>query len=228
LIERIRLLVASRQALFRESLVAALDRRRRFQVVAQAEAEAQTLAQARGSKPDVAIIDFEMSPEGRRLVAELRNAGCRPLVLASADPGMARVALEAGAHGYVDKNYQLQDFERAIERIHSGDAVVAPGPAHSFLQTLNKEPSGGNPAGDLTERELDVVRLVARGHTNAETGRQLCITEHTVKGHLAKILGKLMLQNRVQLATYALHAGLAEPAQPNEGLAIHHALVEPP
>jgi DNA-binding NarL/FixJ family response regulator len=126
------------------------------------------------------------------------------LTEASTDPGVGG-ALQAGARGYLQKSCDPEALVRTIERVHLGELVVAAQAAP--LLNGHGRPHARTEA--LTDRELEVLRLVARGRTNPGIAHELGITEHTAKEHLANILDKLGLENRVQVATYAVHHGLA-------------------
>ena len=210
----IRLLLVDHQTLLRRCLSALLSRRRDVEVVGEAVTGAQARLRARALRPDVVVVDPEVPDGGPTLVADLcqQLSRCAVVVLTGADGyEAASQALRAGARGYLPKTCEPDDLIRAVERVRRGELVVAPEVDDIVLDGLRSE-STRPPSGDsLTSRELDVVRLIARGRTNPEIARELSITEHTVKGHLAKILGKLRLGNRVQLATYATQRGIAVP-----------------
>jgi DNA-binding NarL/FixJ family response regulator len=210
----VRLLLIDTPMLPRRSLAALLNRRRGFHVVGEAETGSSAVHQARALQPDVAVVELDVPDGGPQLVADLsREApGCAVLVLTQGNEGRAATrALQAGARGYLDKNCEPDDLVRTIERVRTGELVVAPRVAAAVVRELSGEPSRGPASNGLTEREIEVLRLVAYGRTNPEIARELCITQHTVKGHLSNILNKLGLENRVQLATYAMQLGLAEP-----------------
>jgi DNA-binding NarL/FixJ family response regulator len=211
---RIRVLLVVTPALFRHSLAAVLARRRRLEVIGEAETRAEAMRTARHGCPDVVIVDPDVPECGPELVAELchETVGCAVLVLTHAsEDGLVGRALEAGARGYLDKQCEIEDLVRAIERVHLGDLVVSSSVANTAVKDLTRRTIRELHPPGLSARQLEVIRLVARGHTNQEIARALYITEHTVKAHLAKILGKLSLENRVQLATYALEHGLLDP-----------------
>jgi DNA-binding NarL/FixJ family response regulator len=211
-------LIAGSSALARQCVAAALNHDRRFEASPQDRSSA-LVDEARESNVDVAVVDVDGSAPEADAVARLAAGGTAVLALSSSAGG-AKELLEAGARGYLDKNCDLRDLEQAIERVHTGNIVVVTGAAGELLNGNGNQ--DGHP--DLTDRELDVLRLVAIGQTNAEIARQLCITEHTVKGHLGRILSKLALENRTKLAGYAFQRGLAEPLPP----AVQRAPVEPP
>jgi two-component system, NarL family, nitrate/nitrite response regulator NarL len=207
----IRLLLIDHPTLSRRGLAALLARRRDLRVVGEADngAEARALAEAVG--PDVVIVDTHVPGGGATLVADLRRAQprCAVLVLTEDERDEAMGdALRAGARGYVQKNCEPEDLVRAIQRIYLGELLVT-SPAADLLRALARDQAQSN---GLTERELQVLQLVARGYTNRGIAEELSITEHTAKEHLANILGKLGLENRVQVATYAVQHGLAAGA----------------
>jgi len=191
------LLVAT-PTLFRRCLVTVLSRRRRLDIVGEAATGAEALLQARSAQPDVAVVDLEVPEGGPRLVADLcqRVPSCGVLVLTlGREGGVAGSVLEAGARGLLEKQCEIEDLLQAIERVHAGELLVAPAVAHTAVRDLVRGPTREPNVSGLTARQLDVVRLVAQGWTNQEIARELFITEHTVKAHLAKILAKLQLDN---------------------------------
>jgi DNA-binding NarL/FixJ family response regulator len=207
----ITVLVVDRPTLSRRCLAAVLSRRRGLQVIAEAQTGSEALGLAQALRPDVAVVETGV-PGGWQLVADFRREvrDCAVIVLTmGGGEGAASRALHAGARGYIEKSCEPDDLVRTIQRVHHGELVVAP-VAPELLKGLGKEQS---PSG-LTERELDALRLVSMGQTNQEIAQQLGITEHTAKEHVANILDKLGLSNRVQIATYAVQHGLA--AQPEQ------------
>lgn len=210
----IRLLLVDSSPLFRRALAALLNRRRDLRVVGEAGSAAEALARARSLRPDVVVVEPELPDGGPHLVAALAREPPGYAVLALAlghDETTASELLQAGARGYLLRDCEPEDLVRAIQRVHAGELIVAPTVVARVLQDAAGEPARSADSLALTEREREVVGLVARGCTNAQIARALTITGHTVKGHLARILGKLGLENRVQLAIYALHHGLAAP-----------------
>ena len=208
----LRLLLVDHQALLRRCLATLLNRRRGLHVVGEAATGAEARARARALRPDVVVVEPEVPDGGPGLVADLCRelSRCSVVVLTAGDGhDAASQALRAGARGYLRKACELDDLLRAIERVRVGELVVAPEVADGVLNGLGNERSPAPRADGLTGRELEVLRLISQGRTNPEIARELSITEHTVKGHLAKILGKLRLGNRVQLATYAMQRGIA-------------------
>jgi DNA-binding NarL/FixJ family response regulator len=219
--------------MFRQCAAAALGRRRRFRIIGEAADLRAAMIRANRAEPDVVVAQIDPPIGAAELdgVRELASAGRAVLVLSAVQAGEVSQLLKAGARGYLDDSRELQHLEQAIDQIHAGGDIVvatAPGRAEFFVgQGERVRTEVAPPVARLTERELDVLRLVVLGHTNGEIARELCITEHTAKGHLAKILSKLGLNNRVQVAAYALRHRLVEPVQPAPGT-LQRASVEPP
>jgi DNA-binding NarL/FixJ family response regulator len=214
LAEPIRVLLVDAPTLSRRGLAALLSRRSPLRVVGEAATGREALDLVRASSPDVVVVEPAVPEGGPALVAELCRVtpGCAVLVLAlGGEGGAVGRALQAGARAYLQKDCEPRDLVRAIERVHAGELVIAPMLAETAVKELSGGQARAGPAG-LTARELQVLRLVAEGRTNPEIARLLCITEHTTKGHLAKILRKVALDNRVQLTAYAIQQGLAAPS----------------
>lgn len=211
---RIRVFLVDAPMLFRRCLASALSRRRRLEIIGEAATGSEALAAAPALRPDVVVVDPDVPEGGQRLIADLCQEvpACSLLVLTVArEEGAVGRALQAGARGYLEKNCDVGDLVRSIERVRAGELVVAPGLADSVGKDLTASQTAEPRGLVLTAREVEVLRLVALGQTNSWVARELFITDHTVKAHLAKILGKLGLENRVQLATYAMQHGLLAP-----------------
>ena len=215
--ESIRLVLIDQPTLLRRCVVAYLQRRRGLQVVADCGSGALGLALARSNSPDVVVVDPDVPEGGRDLIVELCRAVPKGVVVvltdSSADVSGTSIsqALQAGARAYLDKGCEPEDVVRAVQRAVAGEVVVAANP-RSVAADVNAVAPMSATAAVLTNREREVAQLVAGGFTNAEIARTLSITEHTAKGHLAQILRKLDLGNRVQLATFALQQGLGSHA----------------
>lgn len=209
MLARVRVFLVDRPTLFRRSLGALLHRRRGLQVVGEADNGAQALAQARVLRPDVLVVEPAVPGGGPPLIAALDRevGGCAVLVLTDeGDQKAVGLALRAGARGYLHKDCEPDDLVRAIHCVQAGELVVTRNVISAVLRAPG-EASAGEPGG-LTQREFEVLQLVTRGCRNAEIARGLVVSEHTVKAHLANILYKLGLRNRVELAAFALQHGL--------------------
>jgi len=213
--DTIRLLLVDHHTLLRRALASVLNRRRGFSVVGEAATAMQALEQAHAVRPDIAVIDQDVPGGGAELVSDLSRLVPQSgivVLAANGEPGAATRALLAGARGYLYKTCEPEDLFRAIDRVHRGELMMASGVAEGIVQDMKSDPEGESVTDTLTARELEVLRLAAHGLTNAGIARELCISDHTAKGHLAKILSKLGVDNRVQLATYAAQHGIVVPA----------------
>jgi NarL family two-component system response regulator LiaR len=209
----IRIVIADDHAILRKGIRALLSTEPDLEVVGETGDGLETVAQAAVLKPDVILMDLVMPKmDGieatRRITAE--QPGIRILVLTSfAADDKVFPAIKAGALGYILKDSGPEDLVRAIHQVHQGQPSLEPSIALKVLQELS-QPSQRPPTPDpLSERELEVLRLLAKGKSNREIADQLVITELTVRTHVSNILGKLHLASRTQAALYALKEGLA-------------------
>jgi DNA-binding NarL/FixJ family response regulator len=211
----IRILLVDNETLLRRCLATLLNRRRGLLVVGEVETAAEALDLIQSTEPDVVVVEPDLPEGGPEILAEICRLApdCAVLVLTGDDdPGRASRTLRAGARGYIRKTCELSDLARAIERVHAGELMVASVEASAVLSELGSETSQEPGLSSLTPREMDILKPIARGRTNSAIAQELSITEHTVKGHLARILSKLELENRVQLAAYATQQGLVDPS----------------
>jgi DNA-binding NarL/FixJ family response regulator len=213
--EAVRVLVVDSPALVRECLATLLRRKPQIEVVGDAGTGRDALEQARSATPDVVLVDPAVPDGGPSLVADLCSevpaAGVVVLTSRTGDGSVARM-LQQGVRGYLEKSCDLAAVAQCIKRVHAGEVVIARTLSESLPKDFETFRHGHSAA--LTPREREVLGLVADGLTNGEIARQLCITEHTVKSHLGKILGKLGVDNRVQLATYATEQHILGRAKP--------------
>lgn len=207
----VRLLVVDGLTLMRTALASLLNRRRGLRVVAEAGDAAGALQQAMVNKPDVILLEPSVAGGGPDLVVGLQSQVPEASILVlSRTGGPVSQFLDAGARGYLGGDCSVEQLVVAIREVDAGNLVVAPGAIGASLENLGAQRSAGALA-ILTGRETDVTRLVVQGCSNGEIARRLTITEHTVKGHLGNILAKLGLENRTQVAAYALAQGLGKP-----------------
>jgi two-component system nitrate/nitrite response regulator NarL len=207
----IRVFLVDGPTLNRRCLALALSRKRRLQVVGEAADGSHALAEAPATTPDVIVVDPSVPEGGPTLVADLSQQSPQSAVVVltqGGDESAASRALQAGARGYLQRDCEPEALFQAIDRVYHGELVVAPAFAETALTSLGGKPARASGSLDLTGREMEVLHFVALGQTNQEVARELFITEHTVKSHLAKIQGKLGLTNRVQLAAYATERGM--------------------
>jgi DNA-binding NarL/FixJ family response regulator len=212
----IRVLVADDQAMVRAGFRMLLSNEEDIEVVAEASNGLEAVDKAARYEPTVVLMDIRM-PELDGLEATRRILAFddppRILVLTTFDlDEYVYEALRAGASGFVLKDDPPEQLLGALRIVAGGDALLSPAVTKRVIEQFARGPQVARPKGvdDLTERELDVFRLVARGLSNAEIGRELYISETTVKTHITHILQKLDLRDRVQAVVLAHQAGIVE------------------
>jgi DNA-binding NarL/FixJ family response regulator len=190
-------------------------------VVAEAADGAEAVAAVLKHRPDVVLMDIRMPDvDGleatRRILAAQPGCGCRIIILTTFDLDQyVYTALTAGASGFLLKDVSPEHLVAAVRLVRSGDALLAPSITRRLVERFAPQTSA-HPAvhrdlSELTPRELEVLRLLARGLSNAELAAQLILSEATVKTHVARILAKLQLRDRVQAVVLAHQTGLAGP-----------------
>jgi two-component system, NarL family, response regulator NreC len=209
----ITIVLADDHAVVRSGLRMVLEREGGFEVVSEAGDADSALRTVLGHKPKVLILDLNMPGELDSLDAIPRvqevSPATRVVVLTmQEDPEFARRALRAGAAGYVLKEAADDELVDAVRRAAAGGTYLHPR-LGAMLAAAPPEPAG--PPDDLTERELEVLRLIALGHTNAEIAQELYLSVRTVESHRAHIQQKLGRSTRAELVRYALHHGLVGP-----------------
>jgi two-component system, NarL family, response regulator LiaR len=211
--DSIRVLVVDDHAIVREGLRWLISTEPGIELVGEAADGLEALEKARALRPDVVLMDLVMPRmDGITAIAEIKAAlpKVRVLVLTSfAEDERVFPAIKAGALGYLLKDALPQTLLRAIRDIHAGSPSMHPLVARKLIQELQR-PSDLPPTREpLTEREMEVLRLVARGLSNEEIAARLFIGERTARTHVSNILSKLHLANRTQAALYALREGIA-------------------
>ena len=208
----IRILVVDDHTVVRKGIRALLAEIEDIEVVGEAHTGQEAITQAESLNPDVILMDLVM-PEMDGIEAirhiSIHQPGARILVLTSftADDKVFP-AIKAGALGYLLKDSDSADLVRAIRQVHRGEPSLHPSIARRVLQELS-QPVPPRPAPEpLTDREVEVLQLLAQGLGNQEIAEQLVIAEVTVRTHVSNILSKLHLANRVQATLYALREGL--------------------
>jgi NarL family two-component system response regulator LiaR len=221
--KRIRIVIADDHAIVREGLRTLLATEPQLQLVGEAADGVEAVAQVRAQRPDVALLDLVMPRMGGVEAIEAIHRDVpdtRVLVFSNyADDDNVFSAIRAGAAGYVLKDASPDELLSAIRQVAQGAAALHPSVARKVLEELSRTPAELEPAltdEALTEREVEVLRLVARGYSNQEIADQLWVTERTIRAHVSAILHKLQLANRTQAALYALREGLADLEGPDE------------
>jgi two-component system response regulator NreC len=204
------ILIADDHAVMRSGLRMLLESEPDFEVVAEAGDVPETIRRLKAYNPDILLLDLHM-PGGPSLDAfpEIRDAspGTRVVVLTMQNsPGFVREALKAGALGYVTKEAADAELVEAVRLAAQGQSYLHP----KLGARLATEPEQEGPPDGLTEREVEVLRLIALGHTNSEIAGQLFLSVRTVESHRAHIQQKLRLSTRAELVHYALGHGLVE------------------
>jgi DNA-binding NarL/FixJ family response regulator len=201
----IKILLVDDHPVVREGLRGMLAAEEDLTVVAEAGGAAEAVAAVRAHEPDVVLMDLRM-PGGDGVEATARVLAQRPaarvvvLTTYETDSDILR-AVEAGAAGYLLKDASRAELAQAIRAAARGETVLAPSVAAKLVSRMR------SPV-ELSRREIEVLRLVARGHTNAEIGRELLISEATVKTHLLRTFGKLEVSDRTAAVTAALERGI--------------------
>jgi DNA-binding NarL/FixJ family response regulator len=216
----IRVLVADDQSMVRAGFRMLLSREEDIEVVAEASNGLEAVEKAARFQPTVVLMDIRM-PELDGLQATRRilaaDNAARILILTTFDlDEYVYEALRAGASGFVLKDDPPEQLLAAVRTVAGGDALLSPAVTRRVIKRFTSVPQGSPPKqlDDLTERELDVFRLIARGLSNMEIGKELSISDATVKTHITHILQKLNLRDRVQAVVLAYQTGLFEPDAP--------------
>ena len=213
----IRVLVADDQSMVRSGFRMLLSGEEDIDVVAEASNGLEAVEKADRFDPDVILMDIRM-PELDGLEATRRilaaDKGARILVLTTFDlDEYVYEALRAGASGFVLKDDPAEQLLAAVRVVAAGDALLSPTVTKRVIRQFTRTPRPTPPKAldDLSDREQEVFRLIARGLSNAEIGKELFISETTVKTHITHILQKLDLRDRVQAVVLAYQTGLFEP-----------------
>jgi NarL family two-component system response regulator LiaR len=217
---RIRVLVVDDHAIIRKGVKAVLDLVPDIELVGEAENGKQAVRSALELRPDVILMDL-MMPEmdGIASIREIRaqRPETRILVLTNfAGEDMIFPAIKAGAMGYHLKDSSPEALVEAIRQVFNGESSLHPLIAKKVLEELSASSEQKLSSEPLTQRELEVLRLIAQGYDNKEIAEQLVVSDATVRTHVSNILAKLHLASRTQAALYALRQGLASLDHPQE------------
>ncbi|HYM57090.1 MAG TPA: response regulator transcription factor [Solirubrobacteraceae bacterium] len=208
----IRVLIADDHAVVRQGLRAFLELQDEIEVVAEAADGEEALDAVQRLAPDVVLMDLVMPRlDGIEAIRRLRERtpSARVIVLTSFGDERVLPAIRAGAAGYLLKDVQPPELVRAIRTVHGGESLLAPAVTATVMEQLAREGGGRAAGASLTEREREVLALIARGLSNKRIAQELGVAEKTVKAHVGSILGKLDVADRTQAALYAVREGLA-------------------
>ncbi|MGB9639687.1 MAG: response regulator [Anaerolineales bacterium] len=209
----IRVLIVDDHPIVRKGLRTLLDHEADFQCVGEASNGEEAIELAMRLQPDVTLMDLVMSPvDGVQAIQRIKNqrpSACILVLTTFADDDKVFPAIKAGASGYILKDIPPEELLQAIQDVAAGRPFLHPTIATRLMREINQTNSPPENIDPLTERELEVLRLTARGLTNQEIALQLNVSERTVTTHISNILDKLHLANRTQATLYALRKGIA-------------------
>lgn len=210
-----RVLVADDQDLFRSGFAMILDAQDDITVVAEAAGGAEAIEKAVDLRPDLVLMDIRMpNVDGVAATSEIcRRTSAKVLVLTMYDiDAYVYDALRAGASGFLLKDVRRDDLVRAVRLVVAGESLLAPSVTRRLIEDVVSRgaprPVLRKQLGKLTEREIDTLREIARGHSNTEIAATLVVSEHTVKTHVSNLLNKLGLRDRAQAVVFAYESGL--------------------
>ncbi len=212
----LRILLVDDHILFRKGIASLLTSQPDFTVIGEASDGLEGLDKARQLKPDLILMDVTMprcaGPEATRLIVREMPDMQIVMLSVSEDDQDLMAAVRSGAIGYLLKSIKPDELFARLRGITQGEAPISRVMAAKILREFARSPQQPDPSSaewphEITEREREVLQLVARGMTNREIGDTLNIAENTVKNHVRSILDKLHLANRAQMAAYAVQAG---------------------
>ncbi len=215
----IRVLVVDDQELVRAGFVMILNSQADIEVIGEAVNGSHAVDEVRRLRPDVVLMDIRMPTmdglEATRILKAQSDTDVRVLILTTFDPDeYVYEALRAGASGFVLKDIPPHDLLAAVRVVAKGEALLAPSITRRLIARLAQQLSPAETAQELkrlTDREAEVLRLMAKGLSNAEIAQQLYLSPTTVKSHVASVLAKLGLRDRVQAVVFAYENGVVRP-----------------
>jgi DNA-binding NarL/FixJ family response regulator len=217
----IRVLIADDQALVRAGFRMIIDAQEDMRVVGEARDGLEAVDLSRRTNPQIVLMDIRMpNVDGIEATRQLSASSHTPRVIILTTYDLDEYvfdALAAGASGFLLKDVPPEDLVKAIRVTDGGDALLAPSITRRLIEEFSRQrplASGRDRLASLTEREVEVLRLMARGMSNTEVAGHLFVSESTVKTHVGHILDKLGLRDRVQAVILAYEAGLVRPGQP--------------
>jgi DNA-binding NarL/FixJ family response regulator len=209
----IRVLIADDHKLFRQGLISLMKTRSDLvEVIGEAETGSEAIRLAVELKPDIVLMDIFM-PDGdglqaARILRETAPQVAIVMLTSSEQDEHLNEAVRIGVAGYLLKNLDGEELFELLSGIQRGEAAMTRAMAARLLKNISHSQTDLVKSDELTEREIEVLKLVALGASNQQIAKELCITINTVKSHIKSILSKLQLENRTQAATYAIKTGL--------------------
>jgi len=214
----IRVLVVDDHALFRRGLQMVLEQEPDIAVVGEAADGAEAIEKATETIPDIVLMDVRMPRRGGidacTAIKDVVPSAKIIMLTISDEEADLYDAIKAGAMGYLLKEISIEDVASSVRAVHGGQSLISPSMASKLISEFASMRRGDEraqvPAPRLTERELEVLKLVAKGLPNKDIAKQLYISENTVKNHIRNILEKLQLHSRIQAVAYALREKILE------------------
>jgi len=214
--QKIRILIVDDHQVVRQGLCTFLELQEDMVVIGEAGDGETAVSQTHALQPDVVLMDLVMPRmDGIAAIQQVKNLGLPTRIIALTsftEDDKVFPAIQAGASSYLLKDVSPDDLAEAIRAVYRGEARLHPDIARKLMEQVAQRsaPVPAHPPENLTERETAVIRLIAKGCSNAEIAKTLVISEKTVKTHVSNILGKLSLADRTQLAIFAIKNGLAD------------------
>lgn len=213
--EPISVLIVDDHEVVRKGIRGYLDTLPEYDVVGEADSGERAVDIVRQLVPDVILMDLKLpgidGVEATRIVKNISPRTQIVVLTSYHDDSLIFPALKAGAISYILKDMKMNKLAEAITKAHNGEVILHPKVASRVLQNIRKDSDEESIIyTELTERELDVLKLIANGYSNSQIAGELVISENTVKGHVSNILSKLHLADRTQAAVYAWQQGLVK------------------
>jgi DNA-binding NarL/FixJ family response regulator len=213
--EPITVLIVDDHEVVRNGIRGYLDTLPEYDVVGEADSGEQAVDLVKQLVPDVVLMDLMLpgmdGVEATRIVKSISPRTQVVVLTSYHDDSLIFPALKAGAISYILKDMKMNKLAEAITKAHNGEVILHPKVASRVLQNIRKDCNADNIIyTELTERELDVLKLIASGYSNSKIAEELVISENTVKGHVSNILSKLHLADRTQAAVFAWQQGIVK------------------
>jgi len=211
--DAVRVLVVEDHAVVREGLCSLINSAPGMEVAGEAADGLEAVAEAEARHPDVILMDLAMPRlDGIQAIAHIiqHNPQARILVLTSYSGDRVLEAVRAGAMGYLLKDISSRELIAAIRDVYAGKLALHPAVTRQVMRKLGSPAEPASRESHLTDREVAVLKLIARGLSNEEIAQNLVVSDRTVAKHVGSLLSKLQLENRTQAALYALREGLAK------------------